>query len=115
MIAYTKDKAGKVSVSEKITVQIDRTKPTIASLKCDPEDSNKIKMTASGASDGNGSGLSEYMYFVDNKAGKNDTILRKTVGTDSNPHVASYTATMGRYLGQVAVADKAGNVSNVQR
>ena len=71
-------------------------------------------MTASGASDGSGSGLAEYMYFVDNKAGKNDTIVRKTVGTDSNPHVASYTATMGRYLGQVAVADKAGNVSNVQ-
>jgi len=91
-------------------VQIDRTKPTVGTLDFAPGDSS-IVLTAKNASDNaNGSGLAEYVFFKNNVA--NDSSVRR-VETTATTASATIPASIGRYLGQVVVYDKAGNSSTV--
>jgi len=102
VVAYTYDKAGKESSAGTITVQIDRTAPTIASLSCSPGD-GAITMTANSPNDTGGAGIAQYVFFVNNNI--NGTNKTSTTASNSLPITAGY------YLGCVVAIDKAGNVS----
>lgn len=101
--AYTVDKAGNTSSAKTLTVNKDTVAPTISSVSYTAASTTSIKITPSGVSD-TGSGVYQYVYYVDGTAKSTTTSTSYTASS-----ISTGTHTVG-----VAVKDKAGNTSTIK-